>query len=220
METDVITIDGPTSSGKNSVGFLLAQKLGYQYIDSGSIYRAGSFFVLRKNISSDDLEKIVEAFESLIIEIKSEDHKQRFFANGQDITDNLHDPDVTRLVPVVSAIGDVRQAVKVIQYKLTKIKNTVMTGRDIGSEIFPLAKHKFFLTADIKVRAQRRFKQLYEKDSSITYEDVLVNMDKRDRDDMTRAVSPLRVPEGAVVIDNTNLDVEQTVEEMLKHINA
>ena len=95
-----------------------------------------------------------------------------------------------------------------------------MTGRDIGSEIFPLAKHKFFLTADIKVRAQRRFKQLYEKDSSITYEDVLVNMDKRDRDDMTRAVSPLRVPEGAVVIDNTNLDVEQTVEEMLKHINA
>ncbi len=113
-----------------------------------------------------------------------------------------------------------RKAVKVIQYQITEDKNTVMTGRDIGSEIFPSAKHKFYLTADIKIRAQRRFKQLYEKDPRVIYVDVLKSMRERDKQDMTRKVSPLRIPQDATIIDNSNLDVEQTVDEMLKHINA
>ncbi len=216
METEVITIDGPTSSGKNSVGLLLAQKLGYQYIDSGSIYRAGCIFILRNKISLDNLAKIVDVFKNLQIEIRG----QRFFANKEDITENLHDSEVTKIVPAVSAIWEVRKAVKVIQYQITEDKNTVMTGRDIGSEIFPSAKHKFYLTADIKVRAQRRFKQLFKKDSTVKYVDVLKSMRERDRQDMTRKVSPLRIPQDATIIDNSNLDVEQTVDEMLKHINA
>ncbi|MBI2019702.1 (d)CMP kinase [Candidatus Daviesbacteria bacterium] len=217
METDVITIDGPTSSGKNSVGFLLAQKLGYQYIDSGSIYRAGCIFILRNNISPEDLEKVVEVFKNLKIEVK-QNGMPRFLANGEDVTDHLHDPEVTALVPQVAAIGGVREATKVIQYQLVNSNKTVMTGRDIGTEIFPAAKHKFFLTASVEVRAQRRFKQLVEKDSTVTYEKVLEAMKERDRKDETREVSPLRVPEGAEVIDNSNLTVEQTVEEMLKQI--
>ncbi len=218
METEVITIDGPTSSGKNSVGFLLAQKLGYQYIDSGSIYRAGCIFALRNNISLDDQKKLVEVFKNLQIEIKVNDSEQRFFATGEDITDRLHDSEVTKIVSVVSAIKEVREATKVIQYKLVNSCNTVMTGRDIGSEIFPDAKHKFYLTADIKIRAERRFKQLVEKDPGITYEMVLQDMEKRDEADSTREVSPLRVPEDAVIIDNSNLTQQQTVEEILKHI--
>lgn len=218
MGTEVITIDGPTSSGKNSVGFLLAQKLGYQYIDSGSIYRAGCIIILRNNISIDNLEKVVEVFKNLHIEVKQNGYP-KFFANSEDITDHLHDPEVTELVPFVAAIREVREAVKVIQYKLVNSKSTVMTGRDIGSEIFPQAKHKFFLTADVKIRAQRRFKQLVEKDPMVRYEDVLKSMEDRDKQDETREVSPLRIPEDAVVVDNSNLDVEQTVEEMLKHIN-
>lgn len=220
METEVITIDGPTSSGKNSVGFLLAQKLGYQYIDSGSIYRAGCIFVLRNNIVLNDLEKVTEVFKNLKLETQTEDHNVRFLMDGQDITDHLHDPEVTKIVPVIAAIGIVREAVKVIQYKLVSSKNTVMTGRDIGSEIFPNAKHKFFLTALVEVRAQRRFKQLVEKDPDVKYEEVLENMKERDHQDETRDVSPLRIPEGAILIDNSDLTVEQTVEEMLKHINA
>lgn len=217
MGTDVITIDGPTSSGKNSVGFLLAQKLGYQYIDSGSIYRAGCIFMLKNKITPDNLKGTVKVFKSLRIEVK-ENGMPRFIANSEDVTDGLHDPDVTSLVPVVSAIREVREAVKDIQYSLVNSKNTVMTGRDIGSEIFPQAKHRFYLTADIEVRSQRRFKQLAEKDPSVKYEDVLEDMKKRDEMDSTREVSPLRIPEGAVVIDNSDRNVEETVEEMLKKI--
>ncbi|MBI2086027.1 (d)CMP kinase [Candidatus Daviesbacteria bacterium] len=216
MGTEVVTIDGPTSSGKNSVGFLLSQKLGYQYIDSGSIYRSGCILILRNNISLQDLEKIVDVFSNLQIETRD----QRFLVNGEDFTDHLHDPEVTKLVPIIAAIREVREAVKVIQYKLVSSKSTVMTGRDIGSEIFPQAHHKFYLTADVKIRAQRRFKQLVKKDPSVKYEDVLKNMEDRDKQDETREVSPLRIPENAIVVDNSNLDVEQTVEEMLKHINV
>ncbi|MBU1031698.1 (d)CMP kinase [Patescibacteria group bacterium] len=216
METDVITIDGPTSSGKNSVGLLLSQKLRFQFIDSGSIYRAGCIFLLRNNISPDSLQKVVDVYKNLDIKIRD----QKFFANGEDVTDNLHDPDVTKIVSAISAIRQVREAVKIIQYKITEGKNTVMTGRDIGSEIFPKAVHKFYLTADIKIRAQRRFEQLVKKDPTIKYETVLKDMQERDKKDTDREVSPLRIPEGAIIIDNSNLDIEQTVEEMSKHINA
>lgn len=217
---NVVTIDGPTSSGKNSVGFLLAQKLGYQYIDSGSIYRAGCIFILRNNIPLENKEGLVEVYKNLKIEIKLNDSEPRVFANGEDVTDQLHDPEVTKIVPAVSAIKEVRVATKVIQYNLVNSKSTVMTGRDIGSEIFPQAKNRFYLTASVETRAQRRFQQLVAKDPAVKYEDVLKNMQERDRQDETREVSPLRIPEGGVVIDNSNLTVEQTVEEMLKRIHA
>lgn len=215
MEKDVITIDGPTSSGKNSVGFLLAQKLGYQYIDSGSIYRSGCIFILRNNISLDDVEKLADVFRNLNIEVK-ENGMPRFIVNGEDLTDHLHDSEVTSIVPQISAIKQVREAVKEIQYRLVKSKNTVMTGRDIGSEIFPSAKYKFYLTAKVEIRAQRRFKQLVEKNPFIKFEDVLNAMKDRDHQDQTREISPLRIPKDAMVIDNSNLTVEQTVEEMLR----
>lgn len=217
---EIITIDGPTSSGKNSVGFLLAQKLGYQYIDSGSVYRAGCIFILRNKISINNLTEVIRIFENLQIEIKESNHQQIFFANNEDVTDYLHDLKVTKIVPAVSALKEVREAIKKIQYKLVKDKNTVMTGRDIGSEIFPNAKHKFYLTASIEIRAERRFKQLVEKDPTITYETVLKDMKDRDQQDENREISPLRIPHNAVVIDNSNLTIEQTVEGMLKHIHA
>lgn len=214
---EIITIDGPTSSGKNSVGFLLSQKLGYQYIDSGSIYRAGCIFILRNKISINNLTEVVRIFDNLQIEIKESHHQQRFFANNEDVTDYLHDLKVTKIVSVVSAFKEVREATKKIQYKLAKDKNTVMTGRDIGSEIFPNAKHKFYLTASIETRAKRRFEQLVEKDPTIKIEKILKDMKKRDQNDTTRKVSPLRIPQDAVMIDNSSLTIEQTVEEMLKH---
>lgn len=218
MGTEVITIDGPTSSGKNSVGFLLAEKLGYQYIDSGSIYRAGCIFILRGKISLDNIEGLVEVFRNLQIEIKTSGSRQKFFANGEDVTDFLHNSDVTSIVSAVSAIKEVREATKIIQYKLVNSRNSVMTGRDIGSEIFPGARVKFYLTASVEVRAKRRFSQLVEKDPGIKYEDVLRDIKDRDEKDMTRKVSPLRIPKGAVVIDNSNLSIEETVGQMLKKI--
>lgn len=218
MDKEVITIDGPTSSGKNSVGFLLAQKLGYQYIDTGMIYRAGTYLVLQKNLKLDDVSAITQVFKNLNLEIKNGSGNLKILNNGEDLTDILHSPEVTDNVSTVSAIKEVREVTKVIQRKLGTAKNTVMTGRDIGSEIFPQAKHKFFLTASVEVRAKRRFDQLVKTDPAIKFETVLESMEDRDKKDSTREVSPLRVPEEAVVIDNTNMTVEQTVDQMLKHI--
>lgn len=220
MDVDVITIDGPTSSGKNSVGFLLAQKLGYQYIDTGMIYRAGTYLVLKNHISPDDIHKITKVFENLNLEIKNGNGALTIVNNGEDLTNILHDAEVTDNVSTVSALKEVREVTKIIQRKLGSLQNTVMTGRDIGSEIFPSAKHKFFLTAKVEVRAKRRFEQLIKTDPQIKYEAVLQSMEDRDRKDSTREVSPLRVPDGAVIIDNSNLTVGQTVEGMLGHIRS
>lgn len=220
METEVITIDGPTSSGKNSVGFLLAEKLGYQYIDTGMIYRVGTYLVLKNNVDSKDILKVTQVFKNLNLEIKNGNGALKIFNNGEDLTEVLHTPEVTENVSTISAIREVREVTKLIQRKLGQSKNTVMTGRDIGSEIFPNAKHKFFLTAKVEVRAKRRFDQLIKTDPNTTYDKVLQSMIERDKKDSTREVSPLRVPEGAIEIDNSSLSVEQTVDKMLGYINA
>lgn len=216
---DIVTIDGPTSSGKNSVGFLLSKKLGYQYIDTGMIYRAGCIKMLQNNVSSNELEKILEIYSNLNIRFES-DGAWKMFLDGMNVTNFLHTPEISQLTSKVSAIQDVRDIMKGIQRKIAENGKVVMGGRDIGSEIFPNAKFKFFLTASIEVRADRRFKQLVEKDPSVTFEQVLDDMKERDKRDSEREASPMRIPEGAIVIDNSNLTVEQTVEEMLKHIHA
>lgn len=216
---EIITIDGPTSSGKNSVGFLLAKKLGYKYIDSGMIYRAGCFKMINQGILPDDLEKILDIYKNLNVEFENND-TWKMFLDKQDVTDKLHTPEISRLVPIVSAISEVRELVKIIQKKVAEKGKIVMGGRDIGSEIFPDAKYKFWLTASAEERANRRFRQLFKKDASTKFEDVLSDMKKRDDYDKTRDASPMRIPADAVVIDNTSLNIEQTVEEMLKVINA
>lgn len=218
MKTDIITIDGPTSSGKNSVGFLLAQKLGYQYIDTGMIYRVGTYLVLKEGINLNNVLDITNVFKNLNLQIKTTSDGLRILNDEEDLTASLHTKEVTEKVPIVSAIREVREVTKAIQRQLGEDKNTVMTGRDIGSEIFPDAKHKFFLTARDDIRAKRRYEQLVKKDPNITYEDVYNSMLDRDKKDTTREVSPLRIPEGAKVLDNSNLSVEQTVEEMLRSI--
>ena len=212
--TNMVTIDGPTSSGKNSVGFLLAKKLGYQYIDTGMIYRAGSYLVLKNNVSLDDIEGIIAVFRNLNINIRSDEDGLRISNNGEDLTDFIHSGPVTKNVPVIAAIKGVREATKVLQRELGEVRDSVMTGRDIGSEIFPDAKCKFFLTATPEVRAQRRYEQL-KKDPGITYQQVYQSILDRDEKDTNREISPLRIPVGAVVIDNSNLTVEQTVDKIL-----
>ena len=217
---EIVTIDGPTSSGKNSVGFLLSQKLGYQYIDTGMIYRVGTYLVLKNNIALDNVETIVAIFKNLNLNFETNDSELRISNDGQDLTDKLHETEVTRNVPAVAAIGSVREVTTTVQRQVGESQNTVMTGRDIGSEIFPDAKNKFFLTADVEIRARRRYEQLHKVNPSIEEKQVLEDMKKRDEQDSTREISPLRIPEGATVIDNSKLSVEQTVDEMLKNIHV
>lgn len=216
---EIVTIDGPTSSGKNSVGFLLSQKLGYKYIDTGMIYRAGAFKMLKENISPGDLDKILEIYRQIDVKFESNGN-WKMFLDGEDVTEKLHTPEISNLVSIVAAKPEVREITRDIQRRLASDGKVVMGGRDIGTEIFPEAKFKFWLTASVEERAKRRFNQLKEKDSTINYDDVLSDMKERDRRDRERKASPMRIPKDAVTIDNSNLTIEEIVDKMLGLINT
>jgi CMP/dCMP kinase len=215
--SNVITIDGPVSSGKNSVGHLLSRKLGYQFIDTGSLYRVFSLYVLKNDLDINDPADL-DTFKNIDVEFKNHDGHDEIFADGIKVTDKLHNPEVTAIVPEVAAIKRVREIAKLLQRKLGLSKNTVMTGRDIGSEIFPDARYKFYLTADLEIRAKRRFNQLVEVNPEITLDEVKVQIKERDKMDAEREVSPMRIPNGAIIVDSSGKSVEQTVEEMLSCI--
>lgn len=214
---EIITLDGPTSSGKNSVGFLLAQKLGYKYIDSGMIYRAGCLKMLRSHVESNEWDKIFEIYKNLDIRFVN-GRGWKMYLDNEDVTNKLHTPEISNLVFIVAAKPEVREIIKEIQKKVARDGRAVVGGRDIGSEIFPNSKFKFFLTASVEERAKRRFNQLKKKNPSISYSEVLQDMMKRDKHDSEREASPMRIPKDAIVIDNTNLTVEESVQEILNHI--
>jgi len=216
MQNNVITLDGPTSSGKTSVGYLFSQKIGFHYIDSGAIYRAGTIQVLHEKTPLDNEEKLAEVFAKLDLIFKEVDGIQHTILNGKDISEILHNPEISQVVPVISAYEKVREQATIMQRKVALMQNTVLAGRDIGTVIFPDAKLKFYLTADIQIRAQRRLAQLKEKVEGITYEEVLEQMIERDKADMIRKVSPLRIPKDAIVIDTSVFSTDQTVAKMLE----
>jgi cytidylate kinase len=213
----VIPIDGPTSSGKTSVGFLFSKQIGFQYVDSGAIFRAGTIQALKENVSLQDEDALAEILAKAHIEFKEVDNHIKTFLNGEDISDILHNPEVTQAVPIISMYKKVRLETNKLQRVIATRQNTVMAGRDIGTEIFPDAKLKFYLTADIQIRAFRRMAQLREKNPDITYEQVLEEMIDRDKKDMIRKVSPLRIAKDAIIIETTTITAKESVEKMLKH---
>lgn len=227
----VIPIDGPSSSGKSTVGFLFSKKIGFQFIDTGVIYRAGSLIALRSGVMNLGLRvqneaELVKIFEDMDILFKTIGGKVRVFLNKEDVTDKLHTPEVTKVVPAIGAVRSVRKAAKRIQYEIAQNQDTVMAGRDIGSEIFPGAPLKFFITALAEVRAKRRYEQhkakLFVGDNrkngeDITYEQILLDTKKRDEMDEKREASPMRVPKDAIIIDTSKKNIDEVVEELLSH---
>ncbi len=215
----VIPIDGPTSSGKSSVGHLFSKDIGFQFVDSGAIYRAGVVALQDKNVDPRDKEAVVKIFSELELRFDDTAESYRTFLGEKDITSILHNPEVTEIVPSVGAIPEVRLEVIKIQRRITENKDTVMAGRDIGTECFPESRLKFYLTADIQIRANRRLEQLKEKVPGITYDEVLEQMIERDKADMIRKISPLRIPTDAVILDTTTKTTEETVNVMLDHFH-
>jgi CMP/dCMP kinase len=212
---NIITIDGPGSSGKSSVGQLFAKKINYQFIDTGAIYRIFGAYVLNNNLSLDNEEELISVLKNIKIEFKEEVQATQVYADGVNITDKLHHPSITTITPQVAAIKKVRQVANIIQRHLGEIANTVMTGRDIGTEIFPDAKLKFYITAKAEVRAHRRYLQLKQAGAAANEEEILEQIKKRDQADSQRAVSPLRKPADAIEIDTSDLTLEESVEKML-----
>lgn len=209
-----IAIDGPAGAGKSTVAKKLAKLLGFTYIDTGAMYRAITLKVLRENISLEDEERIVEVARKSDISLDGE----RVFLDGEDVSEEIRKPIISEKVSVVSQIPEVREILVKKQRKIAEGKNVVMDGRDIGTVVLPDAQFKFFLTASLEERGRRRYKELKNKGTEVKYEEVLEEIKKRDSLDSGRKTSPLTVPQGAILIDTTDLTEEEVVERVYEAI--
>lgn len=210
MKKLIITIDGWSSCGKSTLAKQLAKKLGYAYIDSGAMYRAITLFFLRNHVDWTKKEEVNKALSDIRIEFifnpKSE--KSEIYLNDENVEYVIRDLVVAEKVSEVATIAEVRNFAVSQQQLMGKKKGIIMDGRDIGTTVFPHADIKIFMTADIAVRVERRFKEMFEKNPNVTIEEVKNNLEMRDYIDSNREISPLRMAEDAILLDNTKLTME------------
>ncbi len=209
-----IAIDGHSSCGKSTVAKEVAKELGYIYIDSGAMYRAVTLYCLRNHLVKEgavDEEGLLKQIHNIRIEFRKNPgtNKNETYLNDENVEDEIRNPAVANMVSPVAVIGFVREALVDLQRDMGKKKGIVMDGRDIGTVVFPDAELKIFMTASPEVRAQRRYDELIAKGVQVTMEEILKNLTDRDRIDSTRAISPLRQADDAIVLDNSHLTREQ-----------
>jgi len=213
----IIAIDGPSGSGKSTLGRLLARALNLLYVDTGSMYRAVALAVIEEGIDPADSERVTALAESLNIDLEGDPDSLRVLLDGRDITDLIRNEDVTHVSSIVSTIPGVRRAMVARQREIGK-RGAVLNGRDIGTVVFPNADVKFYLTAVPEERANRRFTECREVDSSANYTEILADMTERDRRDSTRTDSPLKIASDAIVVESTNKSIDQVFTEMMDQI--
>mgnify|MGYP000053028513 CR=1 FL=1 len=211
---DIVTIDGPSGAGKSTVARLLARRLGYNYLDTGALYRAVAWKLKEEGIELDAEEGLRKILPTIEITMSHD----RIMVNGIDITPRIRTPEIGELSSRVSAIPLVRGHLYALQRELGLRGKIVIEGRDIGSVIFPEAENKFFLDARPEERAKRRYKELKETNPQITPEAVIEDLQKRDLRDSTRENSPLRKTDDMIYIDTTNLSIEEVVSKILKEL--
>lgn len=216
----IIAIDGPSASGKSTLAKDMAKALGYTYIDSGAMYRAVTLFFLKNHTVLDEVESVQYALEHISIKFEQDEQGgSRTLLNNKDVEDAIRQMEVSALVSPVAAIPAVRMAMVQQQQALGKHKEIVMDGRDIGTVVFPNAELKFFVTADIETRAQRRYLELLKRKEATSFEAVLENLKERDRMDSARTVGPLKQAKDAILIDNTHIGREEQLTLALQYVN-
>lgn len=215
----VIAIDGYSSCGKSTLAKALARKLHFIYIDTGAMYRAVTLYFLRNHVDLHDDEQVQTALKDIHLNFQSKDYQTHIMLNSEDVSEEIRRMEVSEHVSEVSAIRAVRKEMVKQQQRMGRSKDIVMDGRDIGTTVFPDAKLKIFMTADPKIRAERRFKELIAKGEDITLEEVFENIAHRDYLDTTRQESPLTRAHDAVILDNTDLTEDEQLEFALKRIN-
>jgi cytidylate kinase len=214
----LITIDGPAGAGKTTVSRALADRLGYRYIDTGALYRGVALAVKTQGIDPHNDADLRQLCKGLELAFVRKDKKLRLISNGQDISDRIRTAEITMLASTISARPLVRQFLLDLQRDMGSAKAVVFEGRDMGTVVFPQADVKFFLDASTRKRARRRFDELKSK-SAQTLDEVERDIQQRDQNDSTREVAPLKPAQDAVVIDSTDMSVEQVVEAMLSHLD-
>ena len=214
----IIAIDGPSGSGKSTLGRMLARALNLLYIDTGSMYRAVALAVIEASLDPADKEGVTELAQRLEIDLEGDPESLKVLLAGRDVSEAIRSDTVTEMSSIVSTIPGVRRAMVARQREMGK-RGAVLNGRDIGTVVFPDADIKFFLTASPEERAERRFQEDVVTNPRVTVAQTLAEMIERDRRDSTRADSPLKVADDAIVVDSTGLSIDSTFDVMMSHVH-
>lgn len=216
----IVAIDGPAGAGKSTVAKLVAKELGFHYIDTGALYRALTLKIKRLKLDLKDEKNIVDIMKKTQLDLEYNNNRIKLMLDNEDVTEEIRKPYITNGVSEVAKIKQVRQIMTKLQRKLAENNNSVLEGRDIGTVVFPKAKWKFYVDASFKVRANRRFKELSEKNEKINLRCVEEDLTTRDRIDSTRKIAPLKKAKDAIFIDTTNLSIREVVNKIISWIKA
>lgn len=217
MKKLLITIDGPAGAGKTSVSRALAERLGYRYIDTGALYRGVAYEVKRQGIDPENDVDLAALCSRLQLVFKPKANELRLYSGSTDISDRIRTPEISMLASAVSAKSLVRDYLLDVQKDIGRQKAAVFEGRDMGTVVFPAADVKFFLDASSQTRAQRRYQEI-KSNSNQSLKQVEKDMQCRDRNDSTRSLAPLKPADDAIIIDSTDLSLQEVVESMLSYI--
>ncbi|MBE6834720.1 MAG: (d)CMP kinase [Ruminococcaceae bacterium] len=213
-----IAIDGPGGAGKSTIAKAAAKELGYIYVDTGALYRSVGLYALRKEVKTDSADEVVPLLSEISVELKFIDGSQRVYLNGEDVSEEIRTPEASMAASNVSAIQAVRDFLFDLQRNIAKENNCIMDGRDIGTVVLPNAQVKIFLTASAEERAKRRYLQLMEKGQEVKYEDVLKELQERDYQDSHREIAPLKPAEDSIIIDTSDINLEQSIDTVVNVI--
>ena len=213
-----IAIDGPSGSGKSTISKIIAKKMGFINVDTGALYRTIAYFFLENKINYKEKSEVLKNLNNISVSLKNENFSQTIFLNGVDVTQKIRTNEISMVSSEISVIPEVRQFLLKLQRDIAKENNVVIDGRDIGTVVLPNADVKIFLTADPKVRAKRRYNQLISKGQSTTFDEILELINKRDYNDIHRKISPLKKADDAILVDNSNLNQQDTVYKLIEII--
>ncbi len=211
-----IAIDGPAGAGKSTIAKQVAKKMNLIYVDTGAMYRAMALYLIRENVKAEESEKISEKCKSADITIRYEDGVQVVYLNGENVNPHLRTEAVGQMASASSVNGDVRTKLVQLQQKLASEAEVIMDGRDIGTVVLPDADVKIYLTASVEVRAKRRYDELVAKGENWDLEEIKKEIAERDHRDMTREISPLRQAEDAILLDTSDMGIEDVIDAIMK----
>lgn len=215
----IITIDGPVASGKSTLARLLAKRLNFLYLDTGAMYRAVALQAQRYGVNLTEIPTLWKLCRNLDLDFRPDGEKTRLYMGEEDISMAIRTPEIDMLSSEISAVKEVRDAMTDLQRKIGRAGNLVAEGRDMGTVVFPNAEYKFFLTAPIEVRAERRYIERVNRGETVSLDDVKKGLKQRDYQDETRAIAPLRPAKDARIIDTTALRPHQVLEKILEEVS-
>lgn len=216
----IVTIDGPVGSGKSTVGRLLARARSLIYLDTGAMYRVVALEAHGRGIAPDDATALGALCAGIEISFAQGGDLQRVISSGRDVTDEIRTPAISMLASRISALPPVREALVGLQRHIGRDGGIVVDGRDAGTVIFPKARFKFYLDATIEERAQRRYKELIAKEMKVEYNNIFYDIEKRDKDDSSRAIAPLKPAADAVIIDTSCMTIEAVLKKISQEIDS